>query len=103
MRKIMILLSMISLTSCRSVERRLICAELKKQEIDPVEMCDINIKFDRCRCRMFDMNSWNALSEPINHPLSYCDGMAGYKLNDISLEIRPKVKAMYRLKANLCE
>lgn len=106
-----ILLLMIFLTSCRSVEQRVVCSELRKQEILPTEMCDIKIELDafdnlveaRCRCRQFDMNSWTALTEPVNQPLSYCNNIAGYRLEAIALDIRPKVKAMYRLKENLCQ
>lgn len=99
--KIITLLSMISLASCRT---SFVCSELKKQEINHVEMCDISLTFERCRCRLFDVNSWNAVSPAQDYPLSYCDGIAGFKLDpDITLEIRPKVKAMHRLKENLCQ
>ena len=91
------------LVSCRSIERRMICSELDNYQIKPIEMCDINIKFYRCRCRQFDFNSWEALSEPINHPLEYCDKLVGFNINDIAVEIKPKIKAMYRLKENLCQ
>lgn len=91
------------LASCRSIERRMICSELATHKIKPVEMCDINIKFDRCRCRQFDINSWEALSEPVNHPLEYCDKLVGFNISDIALEIKPKIKAMNRLKENLCQ
>jgi hypothetical protein len=103
MRLITIALSMIFLASCQSVERRAVCSELRKQEIKTIEMCDISIKFDRCRCRSFNLNSWTELSEPVNHPLAYCDKMVGFKADAAALEVRPKVKAMYRLKENLCQ
>lgn len=111
MRLIMTALLMIFLTSCRSVERRVICAEIRKQEIAPVEMCDIQVDTDvfenlvsaRCRCRQFDINSWTALTEPVNHPLWHCNHIAGYRLEAIATEVRPKVKALYRLKENLCQ
>lgn len=98
-----ILLLTTFLASCRSIERRMICSELRKHEIAPIEMCDINIKFDRCRCRSFDFNSWEALSEPVNHPLEYCDKLTGFKLDVAAVEVKPKIKAMYRLKENLCQ
>jgi hypothetical protein len=102
MRLITILLLTTFLASCRSVQTQMVCNELRNQQIKPVEMCDISFKFNRCRCRMFDINSWNALSEAVDHPLNYCDGIAGFRLEDIATEIRPKIKAMYRLKGNLC-
>lgn len=103
MRLIMIALLMTFLTSCRSIQRTLVCNELQNHKINPVTLCDISIKFDRCRCRTFDVNSWNSLSEAENFPLSHCDGLAGFKVDEIAGEIRPKIKAMYRLKENLCQ
>lgn len=81
----------------------MICAELKKQEIKAIEMCDVSFQFERCRCRLFDLNAWEALSEADNRPIEYCEGIAGFKLEDIAVEVRPKIKAMYRLKENLCQ
>lgn len=103
MRVITIALLMISLVSCRSVERRMVCSELKKQEINPVELCDISFQFNRCRCRSFDMNHWLALDKPVDHPIEHCEGVAGFRLEQIAVEISPKIKAMTRLKENLCE
>jgi hypothetical protein len=102
MKLIIILLLTTFLTSCRSVQTQMVCTELKKQEINPIEMCDVSIKFNRCRCRLFDLNSWTAKGEAVDHDLQHCDGIAGYRLNDIAVEVRPKIKAMYRLKENLC-
>jgi hypothetical protein len=102
MRLIIILLSMTFFHSCQSVQTGMVCSELKKQQIKPVEMCDISFTFNRCRCRMFDMNKWAALTKPVDHDIGYCDGIAGFRLNDEAIEIRPKIKAMYRLKENLC-
>lgn len=102
MRLITILLLTTFLGSCRSVQTSVICSEIRNQEINPVELCDISFQFLRCRCRQFDMNSWASTSEAVDYPLEHCDGMAGFKLDDMALEIRPKVKALYRLKENLC-
>lgn len=98
-----ILLLTISLASCRALERKMVCAELDKQKIKPVQMCDWNEKFDRCRCRTMDFNSWSALSEAENFPRSYCDKLAGFKLDVVATEIKPKIKAVNRLKENLCQ
>lgn len=100
MRLLMIALSMIFLASCRTT---LVCNELRRQEIKDIEMCDINIKFDRCRCRMFDFNEWEATSEAVNHPLSYCDKLVGFNIEDIATEVKPKIKAMFRLRENMCQ
>jgi hypothetical protein len=100
MRLIGIALLMILTTSCQT---RLVCKELKKNEIKPLEKCSISFKLQRCRCRMFDLNTWTTLGEATNHPLDYCDGISGYRITDEAEEIRPKVKAMSRLKENLCQ
>lgn len=39
----------------------------------------------------------------LDFPLKQCEGVAGFYIEDIAIEIRPKIKAMYRLKGNLCE
>lgn len=81
----------------------MICSELKKQEIKPLELCDISFKFNRCRCRSYDLNTHRELSEAVNHPIEYCDKIAGFAVEDFAVEIGPKIKAMSRLKGNLCE
>jgi hypothetical protein len=103
MKVITILLLTISLVSCRSIERQMICKELKNQEIKPVTLCDISFQFNRCRCRTFNFNKWQALDAPVNLPIEACEGMAGFKLEEIATEISPKIKAMGRLKDNLCD
>lgn len=103
MKSLIILLLMTFLAGCRSVERRLVCSELKRQEFKPLELCDISFKFSRCRCRLYDLNTHNALSEAVNHPIEYCDKLSGFAVEDFAIEIGPKIKAMSRLKGNLCQ
>lgn len=103
MKRITILLLMSSLTSCRSFERQVICQQIAEHQIKPVQLCDISFQFNRCRCRNFDFNSWTALDKPVDHPLEYCEGIAGFPLETIASDIRPNVKALYTLKGNLCE
>lgn len=102
-RIITILLMTFFLSGCRSVERRLTCAQIEAHQIPHVEFCDISFKFNRCRCRMFDMNSWEPTTEPIDYELEYCEGVAGPHLADIARDVRPNVKALAQLKRNLCE
>lgn len=91
MRNMMMLL-MIFLVSC------------KTPMIKEVEMCDI--RFDdnpRCRCRMVDLNTLKATTEPINRDIYYCDGFAGFSLEDIAEEIIPKTKAKIRFCEDLAD
>lgn len=60
---ITILLTTFFLSSCRSVERRVICGEINIYQIKPVPMCDISFQFNRCRCRCFDYNQWTTISD----------------------------------------
>lgn len=103
MLKTTILLLTIFLVGCRSIDRRMICKQLDEYAYSPVTLCDISFKFNRCRCRTMDINSWNAMSDAIDLPIEACDGIAGYKMEDIANDIRPKTKAMFRLKGNLCQ
>jgi hypothetical protein len=36
-------------------------------------------------------------------PIEHCEGVAGFLIGDIALEIRPRIKKLANLKANLCE
>jgi predicted alpha/beta superfamily hydrolase len=103
MRLIMIALLMIFSGSCQTVNQKVVCSQIRKHEIPVVKMCDISFKFNRCRCRNFDLNSWNAVGEAENLPLEQCEGVAGFFVEDIAVKIRPNIKAMYRLKENLCQ
>lgn len=95
-------LMIFSISSCRSFERQLICGQIQEHQIKPHELCDISFQFNRCRCREFDFNTWEALSEPENRPLEYCEGIAGFHVKDIATDIRPNVKALDEIKNNLC-
>lgn len=80
----MMLLWMILLPNCKS------------PIIRDTEMCDISFLRDRCRCRLVDLNSLEVKSEAQNYELTYCEGFAGFKLEDIAEEIKPKTKAKIR-------
>lgn len=92
------------LVSCQSVNTKLVCAQLKKHEIKPHQLCDISFKFNRCRCREFDFNTWKELADPVNYPVEHCEGIAGFYIDpDIAEDIRPQVRALSNLKGNLCD
>lgn len=104
MRMIGIALLMILTTSCQTtVQQRAICRELRTQEIVVGEKCAINIKKNFCRCFLFDINQWKQVGDVTTHDLEYCDGVQGFRASFEAVEVRPKVKALYRLKENLCQ
>lgn len=103
MSKTIILLSMIFfLSGCRSFERKLICNQIESHQIKPHEICEVSFKFMRCRCKQFDFNSWEQLGTPVDFDVTHCDGVAGFRLTDIASDIRPNVKALAKIKGDLC-
>jgi len=53
--------------------------------------CDISFEFERCRCRDYNLNTMSPIAgTEENWPLQACDGVAGFMLEDIAIEIRPK-------------
>lgn len=122
---IMILASMIFFGSCKN--QKFICSEIRQAKIDPVVMYDISFVFNRCRARCFDVNKWETLplnscpqlvppeyedfkidydekgvAQAINLDLEDCEGVAGFNLDAIGKEIRPKVKRLASLKVDSC-
>lgn len=92
------------LSGCRSLERKLICAQLEQHKIRPHELCDISFSpTPRCRCRQFDFNSWEALGPAENFDLTYCQGVVGFRVSDVTSDIKPNIKALYKIKENLCQ
>jgi hypothetical protein len=83
----------------------------------PLASGDISLQFARCRARCLDPNTWEALplknckeafpdagEEELarNYPLAKCEGLAGFFVEDIATEIRPKVKALNQIKKDYC-
>ncbi len=107
----------ISLVSCRSVETKLVCAQIARHQIKPVQLCDVSFKYNRCRCRCFNFNSWDALpadkcsefnglisaGNAVDFPIEHCEGVAGFFLEDAALNVRPNIKALDKIKNNLCQ
>lgn len=89
-------------SSCGSIQRKIICNDIREHEIKPHQMCDISFSKNRCRCREFDFNSWTELSEPVNYPIEQCEGIGGFFLEDIALDVRPQIRALHTIKGNLC-
>lgn len=108
----MILLSMTFLVSCK---QKIICEQVKGAQIKPIIMKDISFQFNRCRLRCFDFNKWAELpmnkcegfaqlteEKSINLPLEVCDELVGFDLEDIALEVKPKIKKLSTIKSDLC-
>lgn len=126
---ITILLTILCLSGCQSPNTRIVCAQIKEHEIKPIKSCDVSFKFNRCRCRCFNMNAWKEeplkscpefsevqesevrkvkkksgeLYEAVNYPVDHCEGISGFYLDKIATEVRPNVKALDALKENLCQ
>lgn len=113
---ITIILPMIFLISCKT---KIICGQINSARIVPVMLYDVSFQFNRCRGRCFDVNEWKTLpinrcigeldsqyipviDNAINYPLEYCDGVAGFSLDDMSENIRPKVKELNAIKGDYC-
>jgi len=111
MRMLITALAIISLASCKT---KLICAQVNSATIKPIVLCDLSMQFNRCRCRCFNLNAWDevedkackwAHDEPFkkgDYPIDYCEGIAGFYLEDIAREVKPKVKKLSKIKSDYC-
>lgn len=99
---ILLLLMIYVASSCRSVERQLICNEVEKYQIAPTESCITSIKFESCLCAPFDVNTWSITGDYEKKPLEYCDGIEGVKVEFGVQEIQPKFIALQRLREESC-
>lgn len=121
MRMLMIMLLMMFLSlgasSC-STTRKIVCAQVADNQMKPLASGEVSFQFNRCRARCLDPNTWQALplknckdefpdaedDEEIarNYPLAKCEGLAGFFVEDIATEIRPKVTALNQIKKDYC-
>lgn len=106
---------MLFLSSCKG---KIICSQVKKAEIKPLMLFDISFQFNRCRGRCFDLNTWSNLpinqcigeseflpiieNNSVNYPLEYCDGIAGFTIEDMALNVRPNIKILDQIKKDNC-
>lgn len=96
---------------------KVICAQIKDLEMKPLPAGDFSFKFNRCRARCLDPNTWAAL--PLNkckadfpdategeftrnYPIDKCEGLSGFFIEDVVVEIRPKLKALNTIKKDYC-
>lgn len=94
----------------------------------PLASGEVSFQFNRCRARCLDPNTWGALplkqcpeifpeciktvnqETPVycedlakNFELTKCEGIAGFFVEDIATEIRPKMGALNGLKKDYCD
>lgn len=94
---------MISLVGCRSFERSLVCNEVEENKLGELLMCHYSVKFDKCKCKTIDLDNYSEVTGLAEYPLSYCDGLAGFKTDTWGENIGPKLKALNRLKVERCQ
>jgi hypothetical protein len=97
----------IFLVSC---QHKTTCLEIKTARIRPVITCDISFQFKTCSCRCFNVNDWEKISDKNcknftegDYPLETCDGIAGFFLDDIATEIKPKIKKLASINRDNCK
>lgn len=88
------------------------CESLAKYNFKPMIHCDISFKFNRCRCRCYDLNYADTLApkeclsedqilqldigpeqKAWNLDLESCERYAGFSSEDWAIEVQPKTKA----------
>lgn len=111
-------------TSCK-LKKKLICAQVKQATVKPLPFYDVSFKFNRCRARCFSMGDWeskpisqcpslagmNSIKikegkkkiEVIDFPIEYCEGISGPVVEDWAEEIKPKMRALIRMRGTYCE
>jgi len=106
-RILIIILSTLFLISCKT---KIICAQVRKNKIDHVPICDISFQFDRCRCRCFNLNDWDTVRDEKcgddfvggDFPVEVCEGIAGFYPSVMALELKPKIKDLARIRGDYC-
>lgn len=113
MRKIVLIMMMLwttFLTSCRTA---IVCEDIERAEMVPLNYCDISFKFNeaRCRCRCLDPNTYTTLPDLScgedyqsgNFELEACQGIAGFSLDDVALEVKPNISRLNKIKEHYCK
>ena len=94
---------MTSLVGCRSVEKALICKFVDDNKIGVQQICEYSHTFSQCRCKQIDFDSFQELTRMETFPIEYCDGLAGFKVQEWGEEIGPKLRALSRMKEERCK
>ena len=110
MSKLIIVPLIIFLVSCKT---KIICSQVNSANIKPIPICDLSLQFNRCRCKCFDPNKWLPTDDIYcshngesfksgSYPIDYCEGIAGFFLEDIATEVKPKIKKLAKIKSDNC-
>lgn len=97
--KMIIMMALILCSSC--VTKQLVCSRIPEFKL--VELCDISFKYNRCRCRMIDFQTQEAVTDAANYPIERCDGGIVYHVDDYAIEIQPKLIKLDDLHKELCD
>lgn len=103
----MIVVLMIFLTSCKT---RIVCSQIKKNEINYLPIHTVKINFNSCKIQCFDLNNWKTVADKYcgdyfvsgNYPLDSCNEVIGFNVIDMAKELRPKVRDLARVRRDYC-
>jgi hypothetical protein len=95
------------ISSCKT---RIVCSQIEAAKIAPLPLCDISFQFKRCACRCFDLNEFKTVDDMQcgggfssgNFSLETCEGLSGFFIEDMALEIKPKIKQLNMIKSDYC-
>ena len=103
-------LTIFLLSSCKT---KLVCSQVRSAEVKALPLCDISLQFNQCFCRCFDLNKWREVSDNSckwkygdfkngSYPLKTCEGLSGFFIEDMALEVKPKIKKLSKIKSDYC-
>ena len=87
--------------SCQSVERKAICKEVTKYQIEMTE--GYFYRKGHCWKAPLNVNAWESQADLVEVDLSECDGIHGVKATFAIAEIKPKFQALQRLRTESCK
>lgn len=107
---ILLLIPLLISSKCARVDVALTCKQIRSAKINSLPTCDTSFKFNRCRVRCFNLTDYRTVPDwecgqdfkSGDYPLEYCEGCAGFYVDDWPIEVRPKIKKLKNLYRNLC-
>jgi hypothetical protein len=110
MTKVLIILMSTIFLGATSCKRKIICSEINSTDIKPLVSCDISFQFNRCRCRCFDLDQFQTVDDKFcsdfrsgDYPLEYCEGLSGFFIEDMAINIKPNIIHLNEIKADNCK
>lgn len=108
---IKMLMILVLMTACNSLERKLICKDVQRQEINSMPFYDVSFQFNRCRVRCFNLTDYTIVDDSEcgpsfvsgNYPLSACEGVQGFITEEWAAEVRPKLKNLRSVYLDECQ